>query len=307
VLCEQCHHSTQSFGTTTVRYSQTDLRKATSGYGVVKETWMDDVSCVECHMFTTGRGVTPAKQSHDWTPDPEACMVCHSEWETADEVEAYIEGVQARTEALVTEANAYVADIKALKTWAEANESVPGELWTASLNETYYEALWDITLVTSDGSMGMHNPDYSRQMLEAGIMMAGEIKDALNVGGVSGKIEYSTTPATPIANATIKDGYGNQVAKTGADGSYFFWAPAMNRLYVIELDGKAIGTLSASGQAQQNKTVGTTTIEKAAQSSTNGGGEEDNEEGMLNTLSYGLIAVIVILIVLLVVMAMRKK
>ncbi len=309
-ICEKCHYSTSSWPGTNPHHPQTEMRKGQKGQDVTSTSWMDEVSCPECHMWgsPSSRDV-PYYQSHSWEPRPQGCMECHSMWEDVEEVEEYIEGMEAKTEAKLAAMEPYLNDLNALKKWAQGNESTKGALWTDALNTSYNKAFWNTNLVINDKSGGMHNPQYTWAMLDAAMENAGAVKDALNIGGVSGKVEYAavgTDPAEPIANATIKDGNGNQVAKTGTDGSYFFWAPAMTKLYVIELDGKAIGTISTSGQSMQNKTVGTTTIEKAAPPTGDGDGD-DEDEPMLNTLSIVLIVVIIVLIILMAVMSMKKK
>ena len=124
----------------------------------------------------------------------------------------------------------------------------------------------------------------------------------MNIGGVSGKVEWNNGDA--IAGATIKDGMGATVATTGEDGTFFFWAPAEAMVYTITDADGLLGTMDASATAMENKTLENTVFTKPKKDDgDNGDGDGDFA---FNTLAIVLVVVILILIVLMVMMMMKK-
>jgi len=243
-------------------------------------------------------------QGHLFAPNPKACMECHSMYETTEEVEAFIDEVQHEFhEALEPAIMALGAEqddgtltgLKGTKAWAEEND-----LWTDALETAYAEAHWDLTLIEADASGGFHNPHWAMEVIDAGWERIHMIEDAMDLGGVSGTLEWKGGDA--IEGAMIKDSMGATVATTDADGAFFFYAPTDAMTYTIYNDkSELIGATSIGATAHTNVTLEAVTLEKM---STEDGG--DDGEG-LDTLSYVFIGIIILLVIILVVVAMMGK
>jgi len=124
--------------------------KPAAHYSMVEDT------CVSCHV---GEGA-----NHGFEPDVAACQGCHADVEDFD-----INGTQTEVAGLLTELeDALVA--KGM--WdLEADEPVVGEY-----PEAEAAALWNYVYIAhEDKSMGVHNPNYTRALLEASLAaLAGE-------------------------------------------------------------------------------------------------------------------------------------
>jgi hypothetical protein len=117
--------------------------KPAAHYAMVEDT------CVSCHV---GEGA-----NHTFEPSVAACTACHADAEDFD-----INGTQTEVEAKLEELKeALVA--KGMLT--EEDESVVGEY-----PEAVGAALWNyIFIAHEDKSMGVHNPSYTKALLEASI------------------------------------------------------------------------------------------------------------------------------------------
>jgi predicted CXXCH cytochrome family protein len=314
-LCEECHMTTSSFGTETVHHPQAQFRNAELVYTTEPVIWMKDIECVNCHMFQSGRG-TPNdefKMGHSFDPHMEACMECHSMYETPEDARAAVDHIQhAFHEAIEPAMVALGAEqddgtytgIKALKRWAQGNESVAGELWTDELELAYSEAHWDLTFVEHDASGGFHNPTMAMGMVRGSMERIDMINEAMAVGGVSGKLTW-TKSGDAIEGAKLKDCNDVTVATTDAEGAYFFWAPSEDLAYnIYDVDGKLIGASMIGANAQANVTMDIG-LEKATGGTVDTNGDDD--DFAFNTLSYVFIGIIVLLIVILVAVSMMGK
>jgi hypothetical protein len=105
-------------------------------------------TCVTCHLYN---------DNHSFAPNVAVCQQCHSDAENFD-----IEGVQTQVEELVAELKeALIA--KGLL--SEEGEPVEGQK-----PEAEAAALWNyIFIAIEDSSQGVHNPDYTLALLQAGI------------------------------------------------------------------------------------------------------------------------------------------
>jgi len=105
-------------------------------------------TCVTCHTYN---------DNHSFAPNVAVCQQCHSDAENFD-----INGVQTQVEELTAELkDALIA--KGLLD--EEGEPVVGEY-----PEAEAAALWNyIFIAIEDSSMGVHNPDYTVALLQAGI------------------------------------------------------------------------------------------------------------------------------------------
>jgi hypothetical protein len=118
---------------------------------------MVENTCVGCHM---GEG-----QSHTFAPEVEACQGCHSGAENFD-----INGVQTEVQAQLDEIGAALVAAGVLsENTPEGHptvEEAPEGLATALYNWLY--------IAHEDKSLGVHNPDYTRALLEASLAALGQ-------------------------------------------------------------------------------------------------------------------------------------
>lgn len=296
-ICEKCHITTSEFGAEEVHHPTGNYREATAGYGATPSKAMEDVSCYDCHMYTSPRG-TPASEavlSHSWTPTPQACMVCHSEYKTKEMAWEAVEKVQGEFEARLAVLHPLVEDAKAKKVFAEHNG-----LWTPAMNTSFYEALFNIGIIEGDGSMGWHNPGYGEGLLDAAESRLRGISAGLSVGGVNGTIVDADGKA--IEGAQVVGNAGDVLATTGADGAYHLWTQVGKHNFLVKKDGKVLGVVSdVNVPLMSNATAGQTKMTLVEEDA-----GEDDGEGM-GAVTYAMLAIIIVLIALLAVMATRKK
>jgi len=106
-------------------------------------------TCVTCHIGKDNR--------HTFEPDVSACVTCHSDAEDFD-----IEGVQTEVEELIAQVSEL---LKAKGLLDEEGEPVVG-LYPAA----QAAALWNyIYIAIEDGSLGVHNPGYTKALLNAAV------------------------------------------------------------------------------------------------------------------------------------------
>lgn len=295
-ICELCHYNTHIFPDTHVRHPTTEFRYGLMGQDVPETKYMDEVTCPECHMFSFGgHGVTPIGVGHSFQVKPQACVDCHSMY-TNESAMAWIEETKEHIEALAAGVDPLWEEAMAARDWALGNDTL-----TEDVNMTYLKGEWNIELVHQEGSGGAHNPPYAEALIAKAKEQFKEVIDALDMGEVTGKLEWDDQ--TPIAGAVIKDGMGATVATADSNGSYMFFAHSGAAVFTVYSEGELIGTIDATTTMHSVADVGTTTITKAVEPPTNG--DDDEDEPLLNTLSYVLIVIIIILIVVMVIM-MRK-
>ena len=310
-LCEACHRTTSTFGTEEVHHPQAEFRAADPVYTAEQSFWMKDLECVECHMFQSGRGTANEdfKMGHSFEPHMEACMDCHSMYETPEDARAAVDHIQHRFHEAIEPVMVRLGvdpddgprtGTKALKDWAVGNESTPGELWTDALELAYSEAHWDLTFAEHDASGSFHNPTLGMDMVAGSLERIEMIEAAMDVGGVDGAVTWTKSDKA-IEGAMIKNAAGDTMATTDAEGKYFFWARAQSLAYnIFDVDDNLIGTSMIEATAQQNVTKDIA-LEKQTVEDDNGGEET---EGM-TTIAWVLLGVVIVLILLLVVMAMK--
>ncbi len=140
------HHGPQSTMLLGVGGAGVEEGDSSSHYRVVDDT------CVTCHM---GEG-----SSHTFEPEVERCLECHDDAENFD-----IEGVQTEVQAMLDE----LGDL--LVAEGVLSENGPdGHPIVEEAPENVALALYNwIYVAHEDKSLGVHNPDYTRDLLQAGI------------------------------------------------------------------------------------------------------------------------------------------
>jgi len=119
---------------------------ASSHYKLVENT------CVSCHMGEN--------QNHMFEAEVATCVECHEDAESFD-----IEGVQTETQAMLDE----LGDLLVAEGVLSEN-TADGHPTVEEAPENVAIALWNWLYVAhEDGSLGVHNPDYTRDLLQAGL------------------------------------------------------------------------------------------------------------------------------------------
>jgi hypothetical protein len=117
--------------------------KPSAHYSMVENT------CVSCHM---GEGA-----NHTFEPDVAACQACHADAENFD-----INGVQTEVQAKLDE----LEEALIAKGWLDEE----GHPAVTDVPEAEAAALWNwIYIAHEDKSLGVHNPTYTMDLLEAGL------------------------------------------------------------------------------------------------------------------------------------------
>jgi cytochrome c len=114
-------------------------------------------TCVGCHM---GSG-----QSHTFMPDVATCQACHADAENFD-----IDGVQTQIQAMGDQLG------EMLLAAGLINENSPdGHPTVTEAPENQAIALYNwLYVMHEDKSLGVHNPDYARALLQAGLDAMGQ-------------------------------------------------------------------------------------------------------------------------------------
>jgi hypothetical protein len=208
--------------------------------------YMEEVECVECHMFQTSRGVPEPwkKVGHYFEASYEACVYCHTdiydnmpdvdydegnatsmeEWDAwgdelqdhLDEWEHVVHAAQERHEALLEIIEGTDTETGLLEEVEELMEVAEGNgTWTEELEHLFEQAEFDWELAEHNAK-GAHNPAYGIALLNAAIDGFEEIIEELEMGTIKGKVSDET--GAGVANAYITvNGHGT---KTDADGMY---------------------------------------------------------------------------------------
>ena len=202
--------------------------------------FMEEVACVECHMFNTPHG-TPDEyivQGHSFEPRIEACVDCHTDiYEIMPDIkyddtnatamaiwDAWGENLTEELEKWggVVEAGQERYDVLYLEVWGLLNET--GELeeiaegngtWTTELEEIFEQAEYDFELAEHN-SRGFHNPAYATALLTAAKEGFEEIIEELSVGTLEGKV----TDESDTAMAGVYISVNGLGTTTEPDGTY---------------------------------------------------------------------------------------
>ncbi len=105
--------------------------------------------CAGCHVDFEMPGT-----GHSFAPDVESCNECHGD---AVDHEGFQDDVVARMTAIGAE----LAAIHAI----HIDENLEPHPMLASLTRDQFQAFWNFMVVYEDASAGVHNPDYTEQML----------------------------------------------------------------------------------------------------------------------------------------------
>ena len=142
-------------------------------------------SCTTCHMYRRDyiSSDEPALWGHNFIPRFERCVECHGNFAGDEEafwlwVEEYKAEIQAMMDAFLA---AWPAE------WMEDGEPVNRDTDPATgvgparddaVGAAYRAALWNYYLVMNDSSMGVHNPAFTKSLLEEATASVIELNSA---------------------------------------------------------------------------------------------------------------------------------
>jgi len=177
-LCGQCHTGTGG-GTrpiepgATVHHPQIEAFKGIGGLGVPdmpSEMYEEGVVCSDCHMPKTAKSAIPGDiSSHLFTVvmpgkaeenQPDSCSGCHAEISRAD-LQNIIDSRQAEIKAALDALKAKLDEIKA----AHPEWDVKAEV-KSDEQKAYELAYTNYTFAAGEGSLGIHNYEYIKALIE---------------------------------------------------------------------------------------------------------------------------------------------
>jgi hypothetical protein len=227
--------------------------------------YMEDVSCVECHMFQTGRSVPePWKMvGHSFEPSIEACVECHTDvydslpdvaynvsnasnmaewnaWEVTldqalEEWEGVVNASQLRHDELLEEVTHLIEEVEEIMEIAEGNDT-----WTEEMEHDWEQAEYDWELA-DHASRGAHNPAYATALLNSAKEGLEGILEELEMGTIKGRV----TDESDAAMADVFVYVNGEGVKTDADGMYMVHVEAGT--YSLSAFKKGNAEYSASG------------------------------------------------------------
>jgi predicted CXXCH cytochrome family protein len=184
-ICGTCHTSEGGTSPGSPHHAQKELREAITG-SELGAPFMSTVTCPDCHMWSTGHGVTPAWQGHSFEPKAEACESCHSlegvEPElTVVEAQDHIDDWVTETETLLHEAEDAFEEASAFFTSVSENRTASAHTLMLA-GHMLDNASFDIHLVES--GYGVHNPYYAIELMESSIHNSETVMEMLEAPDV---------------------------------------------------------------------------------------------------------------------------
>ncbi len=220
--------------------------------------YMDEVTCNECHMWSSPRnlrGTEYEHQGHDFSATIDACLQCHTTifdnvpqpkdttnwtaWEAEyldvyEEWEHVVESAQERHDEEIEEVELLLEEVEELMETAEEHG-----LLTEDIEDVFDQAEYDYELALHN-SRGAHNPAYAEALLDAAAEGFEEIIHELEEGKLMGK---ATDSPGPLEGVYITA--GDYFTTTAADGTYSLYLE--NGTYTVKAFKK--------GVIDQSKTV----------------------------------------------------
>jgi hypothetical protein len=135
--------------------NQSDMLMGVGGGGTVTGTpsahyTMTTDSCVTCHLGDSA--------NHTFGAAVSTCVACHADAESTD-INGAVTAIQAKYDALKA----------ALTTAGLLNEE--GSPVAGTYEEAQAFPLWVYGYIMEDGSMGVHNPKYTNDLLDAALAL----------------------------------------------------------------------------------------------------------------------------------------
>ncbi len=227
-ICDVCHNGGHH------ETMRTENLSGTPSVDREDYPYMEEVTCVECHMWSSPRdlrGTEYEHQGHDFSPTIDACLQCHTtifdeipdtddtvNWtaweedyaEVYEEWEHVIEAAEERYEDLLEEVTELVEEVEEIMEVAEGNET-----WTPDMEHEWEQAEFDWELADHN-SKGAHNPAYATALLNSAKEALEGIIEDLEMGTIKGWVTNEGTNAVANAYITV-NGHGT---KTDSNGMY---------------------------------------------------------------------------------------
>ncbi|MCJ2562681.1 MAG: ammonia-forming cytochrome c nitrite reductase subunit c552 [Candidatus Thermoplasmatota archaeon] len=202
---------------------------------------MENVLCADCHMYSAEG--PPRVTGHEFKPKPEACAVCHDggappQMDVAQSAAKILELKDATHDHLYSAAeNVSVASSLLL---LSEEHGFPQTVRDQALS-LFELANYSLIFVEADGSEGVHNPTYARDLLNFSNEKANEVISLLATGSVQGKLKDGSGNAIKDARI-MRDGY--VLVITTANGSFAFGhSPGVFTFDVVK-DDRTLGEIS---------------------------------------------------------------
>jgi hypothetical protein len=197
--------------------------------------YMDNVTCVDCHMFETSRSVPDPwrKAGHYFQPTIEACVNCHTDvydnlpyedyphanwtaWNETlqDALEEWgnnVSNIQDAFDYLIADVEHIYQEAEEIKEVAEGSGR-----WTPDLDEIFEQSEYDFNLADHQ-SRGTHNPDYAMALLNASKIGFNIILDELSTCILKGVVNDTLGPIEGV-NVSVN----GQYTLTNSNGMYSF-------------------------------------------------------------------------------------
>ncbi len=150
--CQSCHQA------------QYDLNLGKGAKGVAGDEslmWAADVQCDSCHV---------GADDGQYRPSAESCASCHDE----DYVGIFNDWA-SDTKSQMEELNLIRSEIERQLKEADKRKRTTTEAWTL-----YEKAIYNYRLVRNDGTFGVHNNEYAKEILDSVALDFREIRKGLN-------------------------------------------------------------------------------------------------------------------------------
>ena len=171
-LCALCHTTEGSRPPSSPHHPQDEMLLGIGGYEWPQggpyqnspHTYDIDERCMKCHMYTREyeSAEVPAITGHSWVPNIEVCRECHRNANSFN-----VHGARTRIQNLMDNLEA--------KLDQQQNEEA----------QDYIYAKFNYNFVNADASVGVHNYDYAKQLLEDSIQFYTPSGDTVGPRNVS--------------------------------------------------------------------------------------------------------------------------
>jgi len=163
--CTQCHSGGEAIKPGgAVKHPQKEMFEGKGALEVANKPstkFNAGLTCIECHMPNqshTFEALTPAKSLEKKVGS--ACMMCHTKI-TPKEFADKVDQLQQQTDSTI---KALKVDLDGLSTALKAGKQAGRNLDEAQ--KAYDVAFTNVSFVENDGSKGVHNTDYAKDILE---------------------------------------------------------------------------------------------------------------------------------------------
>jgi predicted CXXCH cytochrome family protein len=245
-LCATCHNPGQTPPGEEIRHPQSYIRSGISSIDsslVPSKDFMKDVTCDECHLYSTGppQNIT----GHSFTFRAEACADCHTGNPstfplTTDQASKSVAAYQTGTSDLLTKI--VLPNVTIAQTMID--EALDNGYSLSTINnaqDMLDEANEAVSFVDADKSYGAHNPQYASALLNFAAQRAWDVIDMLDPGHVIGRIVDSD--GEPVAGVIIRRS-GSDIAFSNSEGVFSFDYASGTYDFDLVKDGDHVGRIS---------------------------------------------------------------